>query len=85
MPAWELPDGGGIPAQNGLPVMRSAFIDALLHDPQFGLRPFDPLMEGPVLPMQVACNGHIAVSGSRLFQDHPKREIVGLEQGLTAV
>jgi len=67
MPAWELPDGGGISAQNGLPVMRSAFIDAPLHDPQFGLRSFDPLMEGPVLPMQVACNGHIAVPGSRLF------------------
>lgn len=85
MPVWELPGGDGIPAQNGLPVMRSALIDTPFHDPKFGLRTFDPLMEDPVFPMQVACNGHIAVPGSRLFQDHPELEIMGLKQRLTAV
>lgn len=80
MPAQKLLGGDGIPAQNGLPVVRSALIDTPFNDPKFSFRTFDPLMEDLVLPMQVACNGHVAVPGSRLFQDHPELEIMGLKQ-----
>lgn len=32
-------------------------------------RPFDPLMEDPVLPMQIPCNSQVFVSCPRLSQD----------------